>query len=129
MSEKLKEFYAKLYPGGEKKCAHCGRLNKEGEGFRYHIFKGEHCPECDSHIKRLKAIEKREEIRSGDHDTDCEDEITCPYCGYEFSDSFEYQDGWQEELGDIDCPDCKETFECTASFSVSYSTKKKDPDE
>ena len=52
-------------------------------------------------------------------DCDRTDEIVCPYCGYEFSDSYEYRDS-----GVIDCGDCDRKINLTVDYSVSYSTSK-----
>ena len=46
-------------------------------------------------------------------------EIVCPYCGYEFSDSCEFQ----ENDGDIEC-DCGKTFEYRRIITVEYCTSK-----
>lgn len=50
------------------------------------------------------------------------DEIVCPFCGNEFSDSFEYGEG--EDIGLIECGECEKEFYATRNISVSYSTKK-----
>jgi hypothetical protein len=54
---------------------------------------------------------------------ECTDEIVCPYCGYEFSESYEFGDGFSEDLDIIDC-DCGESFYGSRSIMVSYSTEK-----
>jgi len=53
------------------------------------------------------------------------DEIVCPYCGYEFTDSWEYNDLGVSKLF-ITCRDCKKYFDTTIHFEVSYSTDKID---
>ena len=45
-------------------------------------------------------------------------EIVCPYCGYEFSNSWEY-DG---ECGEDQCSECDKYFQWTRNVSVDYST-------
>lgn len=45
------------------------------------------------------------------------DEITCPYCAYEFSDSFESADSNDEEH---ECPRCDNTFIVTAVPSLTF---------
>ena len=50
------------------------------------------------------------------------DEITCPYCNYEFSDSFESADNNEE---DHECPRCDNTFTVTAEHSLSFNCKRK----
>ena len=63
-----------------------------------------------------------------DIDSYLTDEIICPYCGHEFSDSYEYfRDG--DYSGDIQClnEDCKKEFFCEPCYDVHYiSTKKKE---
>ena len=56
-------------------------------------------------------------------DTDGTDEIVCPYCGQEFSDSLEFID---QDGDDIDCDACGKSFELTVNHSVTYSTSRKD---
>lgn len=53
---------------------------------------------------------------------ECTDEIVCPYCGREQSDSWEYHLNDGDEI-DIEC-DCGKTFFATANVSISYSTSK-----
>lgn len=45
------------------------------------------------------------------------DEIVCPWCGYEYSDSWECS-----EYGEEECPDCYNPFSYNRDVSVSYST-------
>jgi hypothetical protein len=47
------------------------------------------------------------------------DEIVCPYCGYEFGDSYEYSEGqtW--------CEDCGKEFSFYKYVSVTYTSFKK----
>lgn len=46
-------------------------------------------------------------------------EIVCPYCEYEFGDSWEYdgRDGRK-----TNCPECDKTFHLTVNIEVTYST-------
>lgn len=50
-------------------------------------------------------------------------EITCPYCGFEFGDSWEI-DGDSEDLGLLDCEECYKEFYATRNISIDYSTEK-----
>ena len=52
------------------------------------------------------------------------DEIVCPYCGYEFSDSWDFNRDSEE----IDCPECEKTFEYFREVEVKYVTKKVESD-
>ncbi len=47
------------------------------------------------------------------------DEVTCPYCGYEYNDSWEFPDDGEEE-----CPECGKKFNYTRNVSVSYECYK-----
>lgn len=51
------------------------------------------------------------------------DEIVCPYCGHQMTNSWDYDD-----YGDIDCPKCNKLFEYDRIPIVdcSYSTSKKE---
>jgi transcription elongation factor Elf1 len=50
------------------------------------------------------------------------DEVVCPYCGYESSDSSEYYlDSYAKK---IHCYECNNDFEAEAEYSVSYNTYK-----
>ena len=51
------------------------------------------------------------------------DEIVCPYCGYEFTDSWEFSDTQDEQQ--VDCHDCGEEFLLYVHVSVDYTTYKK----
>lgn len=50
-----------------------------------------------------------------------EDEIKCPICGNEISDSWEYEGEDGEEI----CPGCGATLEWTREVEVTYSTSVK----
>lgn len=45
------------------------------------------------------------------------DEIVCPYCGYEFEDSWEYDDD-----EDVECYHCEKKFHVTKNVEVTYET-------
>ena len=47
------------------------------------------------------------------------DEVVCPYCGAEFSDSWEYEDEGEEY-----CEDCDKCFTYQRNVIVSYSSQK-----
>ncbi len=48
-------------------------------------------------------------------------EIVCPYCGYEFNDSWEFN---RDESGETDCPECDRKFKYSVNITVDYSTSK-----
>lgn len=51
------------------------------------------------------------------------DEIICPYCGYKFSDSYEFN----LDSGDLECYHCEKEFFYERNIKVNYSTSKIDP--
>lgn len=57
-------------------------------------------------------------------ETDYTDEITCPYCGYEEGDSWEYGD--LESTGRVSCGSCGKEFWATRNVAITYSTEKVD---
>lgn len=52
-----------------------------------------------------------------------EDNITCPACGWEHQDSWEFN---QEDHFDYECPECDVEFEVQVEVEVSYTTRPKD---
>lgn len=51
------------------------------------------------------------------------DEVVCPYCGYEYSDSWTFnEDGVQQ--GEEQCAECGEKFMFETEYSASYITAK-----
>ena len=49
-------------------------------------------------------------------------EIVCPYCGYECSDSWEFDSN--NNCGTHECGDCGEEFEWERNIDIDYSTSK-----
>ena len=47
------------------------------------------------------------------------EEIVCPYCGYEFSNSFEYNDA---SGASIECLECDKEFGLEVQVTVEYTT-------
>ncbi len=59
-----------------------------------------------------------------EEDENCgEDEIKCPICGYEISDSWEYSD----DSGELECCGCGATLEWNREVEVTYSAGVKQP--
>lgn len=58
---------------------------------------------------------------SKEFDTDLTDEIVCPECGHEESDSWEYGD--LESSGRVTCGRCSREFWATRNVSITYSTE------
>lgn len=53
-----------------------------------------------------------------EHDCRATDELVCPYCGKEQSDSWEIRG----DSGDIECGHCGRTFQYERYVSVTYNT-------
>lgn len=55
---------------------------------------------------------------------ECEytNEIVCPWCGYEYSDSWEFH----EDREDMECPECEKMFNMNRTVTVSYTTERKE---
>lgn len=60
-------------------------------------------------------------IKNIDHEYTTE--IVCPYCGCDFSDSYEHEPG-NEDIGLIDCTSCDESFYATRNITIDYCTEK-----
>ena len=54
-------------------------------------------------------------------DHDYTHDIVCPYCGHEYSDSWEHNDQDGEE---IECQSCDRTFTLSIHTSTTYTTTK-----
>lgn len=72
------------------------------------------CNACEQ--KRLtKLIAK---YKRNPPDTDNQHQVICPHCGYEHTDSWEYEEGEHE------CSQCERTFELTKRMWVTFTTRK-----
>lgn len=125
--ETMQEFYARLYPADERTCADCGRQNKSGENFNMKrgMSVDHYCPECEKATKVRQKAEQDALYASGEETPDCVDNITCPWCGYEDTDSWESA----EEDDKSECPDCGGIFAYTRSVSVTYTSERVSPPE
>lgn len=62
-------------------------------------------------------------------DTWHENKIICPYCGYEFEESWEYETGGEIELEETECYDCEKTFHLSIEYDVQYTTTRLEENE
>ena len=105
------------------KCRRCGeetdnfieysdwwkaRYSEGGEGY----WK---CPGCVNYTVEL-ALWENEQIAT--------DEITCPWCGHEFGDSWEYGDSDDA----CECTECGKLFEYTRETEVTYTSRRRECD-
>lgn len=63
---------------------------------------------------------------SDDLDTDCTDNVVCPWCGHEHDCSWEFFDDGHEST-EAECGECDKPFTASRDVSVTYSTKRKEP--
>jgi transcription elongation factor Elf1 len=70
-----------------------------------------------------EAAEGRVKKEKKDFDTDYQQNITCPYCGYVDGDSWEVQFEANEEA-QLECCDCEKKFTVIRNVSVDYSSYK-----
>ena len=74
----------------------------------------------------MSVIKKAlEELRKAQFEDDGEiwndDEIVCPYCFFEFSDSWEYKVHRNLESEDeVECQKCGKKFTCYSECTISY---------
>ena len=85
---------------GWGRCTECWKCDDCGtrENTCYHSG-GVFCESC--YTKHMK-----EKIATFTGDTCFEDDVICPWCGYKFSDSWEFDNG-----GEMECEDCGNKFE------------------
>jgi len=53
-------------------------------------------------------------------------EVVCPYCGYEFSDSWDFDLEGDGDEGETECGGCGEEFVFWMNLEVTYSSMKKE---
>jgi len=99
------------------KCDDCGLTKKEALEKNIHLVHRDGGLTCDKCWKI--TVDKR--IKDFNGNTEGQDEITCPYCGNIFSDSWEYvnNDGIV-----LTCDDCDNRFKLNVETSTYFSTDK-----
>jgi protein-arginine kinase activator protein McsA len=108
------------------KCEECG---KDTENFEKWILPpktqrefeelGEGYSICD------ECIKKGEEEEEFANEQWQKDNITCPACGYEYTDSWEFD----EDDDEVICQSCEATFALIINREVTYSTRRIKKDE
>ena len=109
------------------KCKVCGKPDPK---YFWRCEEHYHCDDCgtrDGLCTHTEGVlcdpchEKRVEKRIAEffEDTEHTDEVTCPWCGYECSDSWEISDGTRE------CGDCGREYDVERDMTVTYSTAKR----
>lgn len=114
---------ADIYPAGEYVCNRCGEQNLPGESFylEHTLTSTKHlCPDCNEAIKKKEKEEQAELYAAGEEEPSYTDEITCPWCGYEHADSWEYADSDNE----CECMNCNKMFGYERHIEVTYSSSR-----
>jgi len=69
------------------------------------------------------AIECLKQVDEIDHKYT--ENIVCPHCGYEDTDSYEWErDAIEVHNAVIECEDCGKKFSCSREFEITYTTEK-----
>jgi hypothetical protein len=80
------------------------------------------CMYCEGVLcERCHGARVADRIRNFRGDTEGTPQIVCPYCGYTFTDSYDYSDS-----GPAECDDCGNTFDTCRDVDVTYTTRKAD---
>jgi len=99
-------------------CDDCKKTRSEIEATCWWTLTGFICDKC-----RQKQCEKKiEDFTKEDHDEfefNYNDQIKCPYCGYEYN-----PDDLHEDTDDEECPECNSVMSVVIEYSVTYSTAK-----
>ena len=123
MDETVEQMRATVFAAGRYTCTGCGRTNESGEMFHYRGVRHTLCKSCAAAYDEKERKELRERVREDESDepvyTQNEDEVICPYCGYKFSDSWEFPDE-----GTTECSDCEREFSYGRNVVVTYSTSR-----
>ena len=127
ISDAGKKLMEEWYPEGKSTCADCGRTNKAGEMFwgKRGLTTDEVCRQCRDAEEKKAKVEQAALYASGEDTPEHTGEITCPWCGYEYHDSWEDEDDNDKE----ECPDCGGVFKYTREVEVTYSSERVSPPE
>ena len=126
-NETMAELRTRLYPANEVTCSECKRENNDGEYFGYKpgLSMNKLCPGCRRDYDN-ESRRKQSELYASGEDTPCStDEITCPWCGHEESDSGENDDSDDE----YECGECGGIFSYERDVTVTYSSERVSPPE
>jgi hypothetical protein len=104
----------------------CVTCNKSRHEFKEPVWGGVNGWRCRPCQEALSKAEKKQALDAmpeehHKHDYHDLDEITCPYCAFEFSDSFESASDSDEEHT---CDRCDNTFKVTAIHSLTFDCER-----
>ena len=98
-------------------CVLCGAPARKRTFSKYvEDFETTECPACEN---------KSHALWEWGHEQLLEDNIICPYCGWEDINSWEYADGLAIEM---DCPKCGRAFDLDVEVEVRYTTARRECD-
>lgn len=105
------------------KCVECG---KETDNFIEYSdwFRETFQPEEDGYWKCPECVTYCRALREWENEQFGKDDITCPWCGYEFGDSWEYDD----EDDACECTECGKLFAYERNVKVTYTSKRRECD-
>lgn len=74
------------------------------------------------HSKKLHplTLQPNRTMKTTDIDHDGTDNLVCPYCGYEHTDSWEIED----DEGERSCDDCQKEFTYQREVTTTYASEK-----
>jgi len=61
-------------------------------------------------------------VKTSDSECFAENEIVCPFCGKQQSESWEFSNGEEGDIGEIECGHCGRPFYATRDITVKYSS-------
>lgn len=99
-------------------CRQCARTRQEITGTPWGGSTGWICTSCELRLRKIEIAERQE--KGFEHEYT--QEVVCPYCGYEHSDSWEMSD----DETDRECPDCEKIFDYERIVTCEYSSSKKE---
>lgn len=103
------------------KCMECGKetdkflWSREEDRNKYSSGDLYLCDDCRN---------KRRDLYDWQNEQFEMEEIVCPWCGYEFSDSWEF-DFRDSDFKEIECEECGNIFEVEAVIKREYTSRKR----
>lgn len=93
--------------------------NKELKIFSIYEYNNKYYVPCCIDRKKDYAVVTEIKLNKTGKEFDCENNIKCPYCGYEDFDSWEADDSSDEN----ECGKCGLSFSYTRWIEITYSSK------
>lgn len=94
-------------------CERCGKPTPNRRLFLSGKDGYSWCDECIAESNRERKWENEQLYK---------DEITCPWCGYEDSDSWEFEGEYDDEY---ECPECGKKFILEVRTEITYTSKRR----